>query len=703
MAIPTPGPNEGRQEFLRRCMSAATADGMDEGAALAACTLVCRQHKLADASPCEQLSGSIELLEDPGPSGPDTSPGDGGETTPSRRFAILGYTGAVIERWYGRVIIDLEGMRLDSRLPALRDHEVDHIVGWVDSHSIDASGLQLRGVFSKTSKDSQEVLALADEGFPWQASIGVWAESVEEVEPGVAVQVNGRELAGPLTIWRKTYVREISFVPIGADENTAAVSLAAEERNMDKTQIPAAPQGEPENLSATPATPTVSGPAPAAAPAADALAAARSERERIVDIMRLCATHGISTEDQTAMISDGLSMDDARARVLDLLAKRPGGQPLGVVETGVDESDKFRAAAIDGLHMALGGRVEKPAPGAESFRSMSLGRLLRLSLRRAGVGNVDYLSPDQAARKFMGDQSLRLSASTSDFTHILGNVLNRQLREGAQAMPQTFTAWTSRTTADDFRERYSVALSDIPALPQVLENGEYPVLQMADSGERYKIYKHGGIFRVSLEMMVNDDLGAFSSLARKMGSAWEVTKGNLVYGLLLSATAKMADGKSLFDAAHGNLMTTGERITATALAGARKLMRLQKAPQGTPLNIAPTYLIVGAEYENEALVLLRSTALPDGNSATFNQWQGLTPIVESRLDAAGATVPWFLAANPVLAPTIEVAYLDNMEGVEVFEEPEFLTDGLAYKARGIMGVGAIDWRGMVKNPGKAAG
>ena len=248
-----------------------------------------------------------------------------------------------------------------------------------------------------------------------------------------------------------------------------------------------------------------------------------------------------------------------------------------------------------------------------------------------------------------------------------------------------------------------MALSDIPALPRVLENGEYPVLRMADSGERYKIYKHGGIFRVSLEMMVNDDLGAFSSLARKMGSAWEVTKGNLVYGLLLSATAKMADGKALFDAAHGNLMTTGERITATALAGARKLMRLQKAPQGTPLNIAPTYLIVGAEYENEALVLLRSTALPDGNSATFNQWQGLTPIVESRLDAAGATVPWFLAANPVLAPTIEVAYLDGMEGVEVFEEPEFLTDGLAYKARGIMGCGVVDWRGMVKNPGKAAG
>ena len=89
---------------------------------------------------------------------------------------------------------------------------------------------------------------------------------------------------------------------------------------MDKTKIPAAPQGEPENLSATPATTPVPEPAPAAVPAADALAAARSERERVVNIMRLCATHGISTEDQTAMISDGLSMDDARARVLDLLA-----------------------------------------------------------------------------------------------------------------------------------------------------------------------------------------------------------------------------------------------------------------------------------------------------------------------------------------------------------------------------------------------
>lgn len=695
MPIPSPNENEGRQEFLRRCMTAAMTDGMDEGAALAACSLICRQHQLADTDPCEHLSCRVELLDMPGQDKPEDSPPQGAEPPKqlSRRFGILAYTGEAIGRWYGQIIIDLEGMRLDNRLPALRDHEVNHIVGVVDSHSIDDSGLQLLGTFSQVSKDGQDVLALADEGFPWQASIGVWAESIEEVEPGVAVEVNGRTLAGPLTIWRTSHVREVSFVAIGADENTAAVSLSEKgEKSMTKSPDAAAQQGEKLNQIT-----------PQAGPASDGLSdAAGAERQRTLSILSLCEKHGIGILEQEKMIKEGLSLDDARSRVLDLLAARPGGQPLGVVQTGADESDKFRAAAIDGMHMALGGRVQKPAPGAENFRSMSLGRLLRLSLRRAGVSNVDYLSQDKAARKFLSDQSLRLAASTSDFTNILGNVLNRQLREGTEAMPQTFPAWTYRTTADDFRDRYSVALSDISALPQVMENAEYPVLRMTDSGERYAVHKHGGVFRLSLEMMVNDDLGAFSRLARKMGSAWEVTKGNLVYELLLSTTAKMSDGKALFDAAHGNLMTEGDRITATALAGARKLMRLQKAPQGTPLNIAPAYLIVGAEYENEALVLLRSTALPDGNSATYNQWQGLTPIVESRLDAVSGTVPWFLAANPMLAPTIEVAYLDNMEGVEVFEEPEFYTDGLAYKARGIMGCGVVDWRGMVKNPGKAA-
>lgn len=711
MAIPTPDHNEGRQEFLHRCMTAAMADGMDEGAALTACTLVCRRHNLADASPREQLSGSVELLEDAAPreaADAHARGQDAGAPSPSRRFGILAYTGAIIQRWYGQVVIDLAGMRLDNRLPALRDHDHGRIVGVVDSHSIDASGLQLRGVFSAVTDDGREVLALADEGFCWQASIGVWCEAVQEVEPGVSVEVNGQELAGPLTVWRKSHVREVSFVAIGADENTAAVSLAAKEQMMEKMPDDAAKlRGPVEQPESGQESAPLGGPAPAPGESgksedAEALTA---ERKRVVDIMQLCAAHGIEAGEQQTMIANGLSLDAARAKVLALLSARPGGQPLGTLALGLDESDKLRAAAADGLYMACGGTVEKPAPGAEKFRHMGLAGFVRLALRRAGVNGVDYMNNDQLGRKLLGDMGLRLAASTSDFANVLGDVLHKKLREGAQALPNTFAAWTARTSAVDFRDIYGVSLSDVQALPQVLENGEYPVVPFTDSGEKYRVNKYGGRFRLSLEMIVNDDLNAFAALPRKMAAAWEVSKGNIVYDLLKSAVT-MSDGKPLFDASHGNLMTAGDRITATAMAAARKLMRSQKDTMGTPLNISPAFLLIGSEYENEALVLLRSTALPGegNNSATYNQWysSGIVPIVEPRLDMASGASPWYLAANPAMAACIEVAYLNGNEGVELFEMPEFTTDGLCYKARGVMGCGLVDWRGMVKNPGKAA-
>lgn len=720
MSVPNPAQGEGRQQYLKRCMTAAMADGMDEGAAFSACSLVCRQHALKDESPSEQLSGSVELLDDA--ASPDAAghprARDGEVQPSSRRFAILGYTGQIINRWYGRLVIDLSGIRLDAHLPALRDHDTDKIVGVVDSHSIDAAGLQLRGTFSGVTEDAREVLALADEGFPWQASVGVWCEVLEEVEPGVVVEVNGQELVGPLDVWRRSYVREISFVPLGADANTAAVSLAAKESMMGKNITEAAPQGGAEDLHETvpqgvpAATPPADAPAPASTPvpqgaAEDLAAAVTAERQRVAGILKLCATHGIRTDEQMRMVDENLSLDAARARVLDLLSSRPGGAPVGVVEMGDDEGKRLRAAAADGLYMACGGVVEKPAPGAEQFRHMGLASFVRLSLRRAKVPGVDYMSNDQLGRKMLGDLNVRMAASTSDFANILGDVLHKKLREGAQAMPNTFAAWTARTSAVDFRDIYGVSLSDVQALPQVLENGEYPVLPMSDSGEKYRVSKYGGRFRLSLEMIVNDDLNAFAALPRKMATAWEVTKANIVYDLLKSSTVTMSDGKPLFDAAHGNLMTSGDRITTAAMAAARKLMRSQKDMMGTPLNIAPAFLLVGAEYENEALVLLKSTALPgDGNnSATFNQWysSGIVPIVEPRLDLSSGTSPWYLAANPAMAACIEVAYLNNNEGVELFEMPEFETDGLCYKARGVMGCGLVDWRGMVKNPGKAAG
>jgi hypothetical protein len=71
------------------------------------------------------------------------------------------------------------------------------------------------------------VADLAGEGYPWQASVAIWPEEVEEIRAGETVTVNNLAFRGPGIVVRKGQLREISFVSLGLDANTAVVPLAA--------------------------------------------------------------------------------------------------------------------------------------------------------------------------------------------------------------------------------------------------------------------------------------------------------------------------------------------------------------------------------------------------------------------------------------------------------------------------------------------
>ena len=145
------------------------------------------------------------------------------------RFRMLAYTGAEMKNeFWGRVIVDLEGLKVPNRkLPALLAHDPSRIVGWHDRIAVDDKGIHSEGVFSQTTTDGQEIQALAKEGFPWQASIVIAPKVTEVVKDQAIVRVNGRSFAGPGTIFRKSELREISFVTFGADARTKVLAATA--------------------------------------------------------------------------------------------------------------------------------------------------------------------------------------------------------------------------------------------------------------------------------------------------------------------------------------------------------------------------------------------------------------------------------------------------------------------------------------------
>lgn len=140
---------------------------------------------------------------------------------------MAAYCGATIKfPFLGRVVFDLAGMRLTLPAPALREHARDRAAGVIDRSNKTPDRLTAEGYFVSTP-DGREIRELILEGFPYQASIGIWPETLEEVKAGGSAQVNGGTFEGAGLIVRKSFVREISFVSLGADPDTSVAALAA--------------------------------------------------------------------------------------------------------------------------------------------------------------------------------------------------------------------------------------------------------------------------------------------------------------------------------------------------------------------------------------------------------------------------------------------------------------------------------------------
>lgn len=149
-------------------------------------------------------------------------------------FVIEAYTGEVVDRWWGKLAVAVDGIKSKKSMPVLRDHDRSMIVGYSKKAWKDGS-FYVSGAFSGVTEAAKECRALAEEGFPWQASVGIRPLKVMSIEDGGKMEVNGKTLKGPAEVWLESEVQEVSFVPLGADSKTS-VSVFS---NFDEAVQPA--------------------------------------------------------------------------------------------------------------------------------------------------------------------------------------------------------------------------------------------------------------------------------------------------------------------------------------------------------------------------------------------------------------------------------------------------------------------------------
>ena len=141
-----------------------------------------------------------------------------------RTFHGVAYSGEVVtdQFFWDAIAFDLEGVEFfPERMPVLRDHDSSQILGYTTGFSKNGR-LEVSGVFLEGSEEARKVVQMADEGYPWQLSVHIRPDQILKLEPGSKAVINGREMIGPLTVFKRSAVREVSFCAVGADRGTSA-------------------------------------------------------------------------------------------------------------------------------------------------------------------------------------------------------------------------------------------------------------------------------------------------------------------------------------------------------------------------------------------------------------------------------------------------------------------------------------------------
>lgn len=147
-----------------------------------------------------------------------------------KRFSGVAYSGGVIPQYgpYGNAAIDLATLRVpETALFALVDHDPSQRAGKLTA-TVQGGAVHIAGEFFTASVAGREVAALFSEGAPWQLSVGIQATALAQSAP---VAVNGQTLAVN-TLFSNAVLREVSFVPVGADPSTAVVAFSLPTKDL---------------------------------------------------------------------------------------------------------------------------------------------------------------------------------------------------------------------------------------------------------------------------------------------------------------------------------------------------------------------------------------------------------------------------------------------------------------------------------------
>jgi phage major head subunit gpT-like protein len=585
-----------------------------------------------------------------------------GDAQATPTFELVAYTGRAIRQAWSRnpLVVDLAGMDTARKaVPILWGHDanIDSVLGQSSSVSSDGKELIVAGELIGEGQTAQKVLALARKGMRFQASIGADTGRIENIGPGEAVTVNGREFTGPISVVRASALREVSIVLMGADSQTSAAiaAEAIEEADMSDSlnQNPveaAVPATEaPAIVAAEPITAPVVV-ANANADLAKELKAEREAREALAKRLELTELR----------LSRGPAI-----HVTEVVSNEKVVEAALCLQAGLSAPDKH----FDERTLEAAGKVRK---------TTSLGEVLVQAAKSNGYNGSERITSGTLG------QILQASFATHSIANLLEAAVNKFLLNGFNAVEQVWKEVSAVRSVADFKAINMYRLNGSMKFQKVGNAGELKVAQASDTKRSVSADTYGITTQLTRQDIINDDLSALSLIPQRIGRGAALSLNDVIWAEFLSSNSSYYQAAS---AAAGNALSFSSLSTATTAF--RKLTD----PDGNPLGIQPKVLLVPPELELLAGQLMTQSALIASSlgstsskvvEPSANVLAGRYRVVVSNYLTSATT--WWLAADAADLNALDVVFLNGQQ-VPTIEQVQADYQLLGVQMRGYMDFG----------------
>ncbi len=406
----------------------------------------------------------------------------------------------------------------------------------------------------------------------------------------------------------------MSFVALGADNATSALIAAAESKehkHMDDTKT------TPEPTPATPTPATPSAPITASAPAAPATAPtpaeqmrveAAAEATRIAAVRKACG--GKHTDIEAKAIGEG--WDATRTELEVLRAGRPSAPMAHIrsVDQGVTalvlEAACYQSAKLSGIEKLYD---EKTLEAADRrfHGSVGLQELLLEAAWANGYSGRNFRDTKAVMQfAFAGSAipaggDIRADASTVDIGGILSNVANKFLLEGFFSVERTWRNICAVRNVNDFKTVTSYRLIGTDQYEQVAPGGELKHGTLGNETYTNKADTYGLMLGVDRRDIINDDLGAITTVPRKLGRGSGLKINDVFWVIFLNNSAFFTVGNNNYLAG----VDTG--LTIDGLTKSEVAFMNQVDSDGKPIGIMPSIALVPTALSAIGTQLYKST------------------------------------------------------------------------------------------------